>query len=69
MYSLQTYCYGMVRNVNASPILGDKLEALQRAMEKPVLMPIQDNSTRWNSLYNMLSRFYELREVFIIMYP
>ena len=59
----------LVRNVNASPKLGDNLEALQRAMEKPVLVPIQDNSTRWNSLYNMLSRFYELREVFIIMYP
>ena len=58
-----------VRTVHNSPKQRDKLSSLQRAMEKPVLGVILDNTTRWNSLLDMLVRFQLLRPFLEIMFP
>ena len=47
-------------------MLQEKLKRIQETMNSSSKSIIIDNKTRWNSLYDCINRFIELRDILIL---
>ena len=59
----------LCRKIKKSPTLRDKLANVQLALGQTILSIVIDNKTRWNSLYDCMTRFLELKPILISILP
>ena len=50
-------------------MLQEKLKRIQETMNSSSKSIYIDNETRWNSLYDCINRFIELRDILILLLP
>ena len=53
----------IVKKINGSALLRDRFSDLQQSFNRPLKNLILDNATRWNSLFDMLERFIDQKDV------
>ena len=59
----------LCRKIKKSPTLRDNLANVQLALGQTILSIVIDNKTRWNSLYDCMTRFLELKPILISILP